>query len=60
MTVVDAPTKNQRLLRWVDHDALTLQTQPEAASYLRPPRARTVSELVKYMKENGLDFAEAR
>jgi hypothetical protein len=48
-----------RLLKALDHDAFTLQSQPEAAFYLRPLQAQTVGELVKYMKARGLFFAEA-
>jgi hypothetical protein len=48
----------QRFLRQVDN-ALTMLEQPDAAYYLKPPKGKTVAELVQYMKEKGLQFAPA-
>ena len=47
-----------RFLNQLD-DAVTALRQPDANTYFTLPKGKSVSELVKYMTEKGLEFAPA-
>ena len=58
---ITTPADLSKAYRFLDdlYAAVSVLERPDAAYYLNPLQGKTVTELVAYMKRNGLEFAPA-